>query len=225
MEERCLEKESPHTYLPPCKQELLLELQKSLRGEGTLRILQVPDGAQETSSNRGQAPSGRCARNLPPSNHFIPEDSQLLSLVPQTPRASVLAPGSGPYPHGPGTPGLLLPGCPLQGDSGGRGYVWADGATWLQVPCLSQLYSWPPAFEGPLLEGGEPMASIAGCQPCPRLQQLLFHLGEGRKVSQGRAPCPRLSSPKPFHPERIPVSSLLFISSCFSLLKRLPLSS
>ena len=59
VEERCLEKESPHTYLPPCKQELLLELQKSLRGEGTLRILQVPDGAQEISSNRGQAPSGR----------------------------------------------------------------------------------------------------------------------------------------------------------------------
>lgn len=63
VEGSCLENDPP-TYQGPCRQELLLELQESLRGAGTLCILKGQDGAQGTSSNRGQAPSERWGRNL-----------------------------------------------------------------------------------------------------------------------------------------------------------------
>lgn len=128
-------------------------------------------------------------------------------------------------PRGPSPTGLLLPGCTLQGDSSGGGYVRPDRDTWLQVPCLSQLYSQPPASKGPLLEGGEPVASTPRFQPWPLLWQILLHLGEGSEgsnVSQVRAPCPSLSFRNPFTLERIPVSSWLFICLCFSLLRDSP---
>lgn len=35
-----------------------------------------------------------------------------------------------------------------------------------------------------MLEEGKLVASTPGFQPCPLLQQLLFHLGKGSKVSQ-----------------------------------------
>lgn len=122
VEESCLEKESPGTDLPLCR-PLLLELQKSFHGGGTLCILKVQEGAQETSSNRGQDPSGRWARNLPLFDHFIPGESRFLCPVSPVPRASALAVECGPYPYSPSPTGLLLPGCTFQEESGGQGCV------------------------------------------------------------------------------------------------------
>lgn len=116
VEESCLEKEPSHTYLPLGRPELLLELQKSLHGGGTLSILKGQDGAQETSRNRGEAPSERWASNLPLSDYFIPVDSWLLGPVPPTPGLSagcrVWALPPWPQPHWAPAAGPQVPGRP-----------------------------------------------------------------------------------------------------------------
>lgn len=81
-----------------------------------------------TSTEDG-APCVRVARYPLLPNLLMVGYAPLPCPVAPGPWASALAPGCGPYPQGPA--GLLRPGCLLQGDDGGQGYVLPDRDTWL----------------------------------------------------------------------------------------------